>query len=66
VYVVPEQRRRGLATALTRAALDYLRGIGCTHALLHASPSGRPVYTGLGFQPTNELRLELLPLPPPS
>jgi ribosomal protein S18 acetylase RimI-like enzyme len=66
VYVVPEQRRRGLATALTAAALDYLRGIGCTHALLHASPSGRPVYTGLGFQPTNELRLDLSELQPPS
>jgi ribosomal protein S18 acetylase RimI-like enzyme len=60
VYVQPDCRRRGIARALTQAALDYLRGIGCTHALLHASPSGRPVYAAMAFQPANEMRLELL------
>jgi ribosomal protein S18 acetylase RimI-like enzyme len=60
VYVQPNFRRRGIARALTAAALAYLRGIGCTHALLHASPSGRPVYAAMAFQPSNEMRLELL------
>ena len=59
VYVQPDCRSRGIATALTRATLDHLRALACTHALLHASPSGRPVYDALGFQTTNELRLEL-------
>jgi ribosomal protein S18 acetylase RimI-like enzyme len=59
VYVLPECRRRGIARALTEAALDHLRGIQCTHALLHASPSGRPVYAALGFQASNEMRLDL-------
>ena len=59
VYVQADCRQRGIATALTRATLDHLRAIACTHALLHASPSGRPVYDALEFQATNELRLDL-------
>lgn len=59
VYVQADCRKRGIATALTRATLDHLRAIACTHALLHASPSGRPVYDALAFQVTNEMRLEL-------
>ena len=59
VYVLPDCRGRGIAKALTRATLDHLRAIACTHALLHASPSGRPVYEALAFQATNEMRLEL-------
>ncbi len=60
VYVERDQRRQGVARGLTEAATAYLKSIGCTHALLHASPSGRPVYAGLGFEPTNEMRLSLL------
>lgn len=61
VYVWPEHRRRGLATRLTRAALSHLEGIGCTRVRLHASRQGAPVYRALGFEPTNELGLELRP-----
>ncbi len=59
VYVEPEQRRQGVARLLTETAMAYLMSIGCTHALLHASPLGRPVYTALGFEPTNEMRFLL-------
>jgi ribosomal protein S18 acetylase RimI-like enzyme len=60
VFVEPSHRGRGIAKWLTRATIEYLTAIGCTHALLHASPSGRPVYDGLGFQvTTNEMRLTL-------
>jgi ribosomal protein S18 acetylase RimI-like enzyme len=59
VYVEPARRRAGLARRLTEATTTYLASIGCTHALLHASPSGLPVYAGLGFAPTNEMRLPL-------
>jgi len=61
VYVEPALRRAGIASRLTQAATAYLKEIGCTHVVLHASPPGRPVYAGLGFEPTNEMRLELLP-----
>jgi len=61
VYVEADHRRLGIARRLTQAATDYLASIGCSHALLHASPPGRPVYAGLGFEPTNEMRLRLAP-----
>ena len=57
VYVDREARRRGLASALTRAAGEYLREIACTRAVLHASPDGRPVYVALGFAPGREMAL---------
>lgn len=59
VYVVPEFRRRGIARALTEAALVWLRGTSCTEAKLHASPFGRGIYDSLGFELTNEMRLSL-------
>lgn len=62
VYVEPAHRRRGHARRLTQATTARLAALGCTHALLHASPPGLPVYRELGFEPTNELRLGLVPL----
>lgn len=59
VYVNLAYRRTGLATKLTDACIAYLRDIGCTRAVLHASPTGKPVYAALGFHETNEMRLEL-------
>jgi len=49
VLVDSEFRRRGVATALMRAALDYLRGRGVVTVKLDATPEGRPVYERLGF-----------------
>lgn len=60
VYVEPTHRRRGIARQLSRATTEYLTSLGCTHALLHSSPTGRPIYAGLGFEPTNEMRLVLM------
>jgi ribosomal protein S18 acetylase RimI-like enzyme len=57
VYVDHTHRRKGLATRLTEACVEYLKGIGCTRVILHASPSGMPVYESLGFGHTNEMRL---------
>jgi GNAT superfamily N-acetyltransferase len=59
VYVVPEYRRRGIARALTDAALTWLRGTECVEARLHASPYGRGIYESLGFELTNEMKLPL-------
>ncbi|MEM7738712.1 MAG: GNAT family N-acetyltransferase [Deinococcota bacterium] len=59
VRVVPDARRQGLATLLTKACRDYLGQLGCNRILLHASPQGRKVYEQLGFEPSNEMRLEL-------
>jgi len=59
VHVAAGERRRGLGRRLTEACVDALRARGCTHAVLNASPSGRAIYEGLGFQPANEMRLAL-------
>lgn len=59
VYVEPPYRGQGIAKQLTGTALEYLKSISCTRVVLHASPSGKPVYSNLGFNETNEMRLDL-------
>ncbi|HEX6463894.1 MAG TPA: GNAT family N-acetyltransferase [Vicinamibacterales bacterium] len=57
VYVEPAWRRRGVATAMMRVVLDALASRGVRRIVLHASDDGRRLYEGLGFVPTNEMRL---------
>jgi GNAT superfamily N-acetyltransferase len=59
VYVEPPYRSQGIATQLTSMTIEYLKAIACTRAILHASPSGKPVYERLGFLPNNEMRLDI-------
>lgn len=59
VYVELAHRKQGIATRLTQRTIDYLKTIGCTHALLNASPFGKPVYDRLGFTSTNAMQLNL-------
>ena len=42
-------RGRGLGTAVTRAAMKQGQILGATHALLHATAMGAPIYTKIGF-----------------
>ena len=60
VYVEPPFRGQGIAKKLTAMTVDYLKSLGCTQAILHASPSGKPVYSSLGFSQSNEMRLNLI------
>ena len=50
VGVIPEFRRRGIASALVRHALYEARRSGVSFSTLQASPTGALVYAGLGFQ----------------
>src|SRR5579864_1239025 len=52
VYVIPEQRRQGIATRLTQACIDWARRQGCNVVRLRASEMGRPVYLQMGFSPS--------------
>ncbi|PMB44288.1 GNAT family N-acetyltransferase [Fischerella thermalis CCMEE 5201] len=59
VYVDSPYRSQGIAKQLTSMTIDYLKAIACTRVILHASPSGKPVYEHLGFVPSNEMRLDI-------
>ena len=56
VFVVPERRRRGVATTLTRAAEDEVRRRGWDRISLSVSAEGnepaRRLYDGLGYRTT--------------
>ena len=49
VAVDPDARGRGLGTAVSQAAMDWLRQAGVTTMLLTATEMGRPIYERLGF-----------------
>ncbi|MFB8789889.1 MAG: GNAT family N-acetyltransferase [Potamolinea sp.] len=59
VYVESLHRNQGIGKKLILAMVDYLKSIGCTRVLLHATPLGKPVYKHLGFSDSNEMRLDL-------
>jgi hypothetical protein len=47
------------ATVSEDALIAQHYSLKCTHAILHASPYGKPLYESLGFVPKNEMILEL-------
>lgn len=59
VFVCPEHRRKGIASALVERSLIDLKCLGYSRVLLHASVMGNPVYEALGFIATNEMQLDL-------
>jgi GNAT superfamily N-acetyltransferase len=59
VYVKPEFRRKGIAKALTLHAVAWARAKGCDVVRLRTSDMGRPVYTSVGFEQSNEMELFL-------
>ena len=59
VYVEPEQRRKGLATALTQRCIDWAREHGCVVVRLRTSKMGRYVYAAMGFEQSDEMEMPL-------
>jgi GNAT superfamily N-acetyltransferase len=59
VYTEPAYRRRGLARALMQTMIDWCRREGFARITLHASDDGRRLYESLGFEASNEMRLNL-------
>jgi GNAT superfamily N-acetyltransferase len=56
VYTERECRGQGIARALMRVVMKWAATLGADRVVLHASDAGRPLYTSLGFNPTNEMR----------
>jgi len=59
VYTEPGHRRSGVGRAIMEAILDWCRARRVARVTLHASLEGRPLYEGLGFEASNEMRLKL-------
>lgn len=59
MFTDPAFRRQGIARRLMQTMIDWCRKEGFAHVTLHASDKGRPLYESLGFEPTNEMRLDL-------
>ena len=48
--VASKERRRGIGSALTLAALQLAASQGCAAATLNATPEGELLYSALGFR----------------
>ena len=59
VYTYPEHRRQGIARRLMQTMIEWCRHEGFFRVSLHASQDGRRLYESLGFEPSNEMRLQL-------
>jgi GNAT superfamily N-acetyltransferase len=59
VYTDPEYRRRGIARLLMETMIDWCKRKNLARVNLHASHAGRHLYESLGFEPSNEMRLNL-------
>src|SRR5713101_6867302 len=59
MYTDPPFRRQGIARRLMQTMIDWCRKEGFVRVDLHASDKGRPLYESLGFEPSNEMRLDL-------
>jgi len=60
VLVNPEQRGRGLGTALLLKAIDHLEARKIPCVKLDATPQGKPIYARLGFQIEYEIERHCL------
>ena len=59
VYTDPAYRRRGMARALMQTMIEWCRREGFARVTLHASDDGRHLYESMGFEASNEMRLNL-------
>ena len=59
MYTDPPFRRQGIARRLMQTMIDWCRQrVSCT-SLCTPATRGRPLYESLGFEATNEMRLDL-------
>lgn len=59
IYTEPEYRRRGIARQLMETIIAWCKQQGFARVTLHASDYGKPLYKSLGFEESNEMRLNL-------
>jgi GNAT superfamily N-acetyltransferase len=59
VYTEPSYRRRGVARQIIETMISWCKQQGLARLTLHASEDGRRLYESLGFEPSNEMQLNL-------
>ncbi len=59
MFTEPRFRRRGVATLVVHAAIDWCKKNKYERLMLHASEMGRKVYANFGFKRTWEMRLDV-------
>jgi GNAT superfamily N-acetyltransferase len=59
VYTYPYYRKKGIGRQLMQTMIDWCRKEDFAFVSLHASKDGRHLYESMGFEPTNEMRLNL-------
>lgn len=59
IYTELEYRRRGIARQIMETILAWCREEGFARVTLHASNEGKSLYQSLGFEESNEMRLNL-------
>lgn len=62
MYTNPEWRRKGVSSALLEKLFEELKEKGIKSVVLHATPSGKPLYEKYGFRENNgdkEMTLKL-------
>lgn len=59
VYTEESFRRKGVASLIVNAAVDWSKTNGYNTISLHGSEAGIPMYERFGFKPTTEMRLNL-------
>jgi len=55
VFVMPEQRGRGIGSALVEAASEHATRLGSLHVTVHSGRTAVPVYERLGFESSRQL-----------
>ncbi|MHA2305550.1 MAG: GNAT family N-acetyltransferase [Candidatus Hodarchaeales archaeon] len=59
LVVIPKFRRRGIARRLMQTMLNWLKDSDIQISSLHSTEDGRQLYEELGFENSNEMRLNL-------
>lgn len=59
LYTDPGYRRLGIARQLMETMITWCKSKRFARVTLHASEDGRHLYESLGFEPTNEMSLQL-------
>jgi GNAT superfamily N-acetyltransferase len=59
MFTEPEHRGRAFAKTIVETATAWCRRQGYPRVALHASDAGRPLYEGLGWTRSWEMRIDL-------